>query len=103
MIEICSTCKTKYNNETVDHCPKCKPTQALQLGHFKKLVDQKKEENTMLKETRDALAQQVKSLWGMIHLLERRKSDLEEHVTSLEQYLRKGSDVIDETLFNPDK
>ncbi len=105
MIEICQKCKTKYNSETVEACPTCevanKKLLPLAVGHFKKLVEQKKGENTTLTETRDALAHQVKGLWKMVYLLESRKKDLEEYVASLELYLKKGSDVVDDTIFNP--
>lgn len=102
--ETCDKCGTVFNPQTVDKCPSCeltqqKNTQTLRIGHFRRLVDQKEEENTRLRSTQLTLANSIKSLWEMIRLLENRKYQLEKYIEELENYLRKGSDIADDFTF----
>lgn len=71
----------------------------VRLGHFKVLITSKRAENESLRETRDVLADNVKSLWKMIGLLQSRKDQLEKWVIEMEKYLHKGSDIIDDFDF----
>lgn len=103
--ETCKKCGTFFNPQTVENCPKCFKAEEKVLpakfGHFRSLVKQKNVENENLGRIQTTLAEQVKSLWKMIGLLEWRKSELEGHIKSMEGYLIRGSDMVDEFGFEP--
>ena len=64
-------------------------------GYLTKIVERKKEENIELSERQEILAQSIKSMWGLLRLLEWRKRELEREVFDLEAYVRKLSQFID--------
>lgn len=70
----------------------------LEKGHFRGLIAKKQEENDSLRETRDQLAETVKSLWGMINLLEKRKKQLENDVSFMHSYIKEGASFIERRI-----
>lgn len=67
----------------------------LQKGYFRSLIERRKEENVGLKEMHEALGATVKGLWGMIDLLQARKTQLENDIKFMENYIRRGSAMIE--------
>ncbi len=65
-------------------------------GYFRGLVAKKYEENEILTETRDGLSENVKALWKMIKLLESRKKYLEGQIYFMEDYMKKGTNFIED-------
>ena len=67
----------------------------MQIGHFDKLLESKKEEHLRMKENQDALVMNVRSLWLMVEMLEQKRKYLERTVEDMEKYIKKGSKVAD--------
>lgn len=67
----------------------------LQVGHFEKILQDKKEYHSMLAGTEQALVFNVKGLWQMVRLLEDKKKYLEAYIEDLEKYIKKGSKMAD--------
>lgn len=67
-------------------------------GSLRSLVLKKTDENNSLTETRDALASQVRSLWKMISLLEKRKRDLENDIYTAQKYIKDNIKFAEEEI-----
>ena len=60
------------------------------------------EELVSYKDMRSALGNQIKGLWAMIALLEKRKASLEQQIRTMEDYLRAGVIFAEKHLENGD-
>ena len=71
-------------------------------AYFNKIIGQKREENSTLRDQQDALIMQLKGLRAAIKLAEMRKAELEKAITEHEKYLYKALKMLDIDVLESD-